>query len=67
MEENIAKKLTEDNKIGSIKYLYIVSAYSGDVLIYSTVKGKVTSSGKRISPYSVVAAGAGECRFPALF
>ncbi len=27
-----------------------MSAYSGEVLIYSTVKGKVTSSSKRISP-----------------
>jgi hypothetical protein len=25
------------------------------VLIYSTIKGKVTSSGKRLTPYSVVA------------
>lgn len=53
-QENIVRKLKEDNKVGAIKYLYIVSAYSGDVLIYSTVKGKVTSSGKRLSPYSVM-------------
>lgn len=53
-QENISKKLNEDNKVGGIKYLYVVSAYSGDVLIYSTVKGKVTSSGKRLSPYSVM-------------
>ncbi len=59
-QENIVRKLKEDNKVGSIKYLYIVSAYSGDVLIYSTVKGKVTSSGKRLSPYVVAAAGSGE-------
>lgn len=42
-----------DNEPGSIKHLYVISAYSGQVLIYSTVKGKVTSSGKRLNPYSV--------------
>jgi hypothetical protein len=30
-----------------------MSAMTGDVLIYSTVKGKVTSSGKRLTPTSV--------------
>ncbi|KKM74388.1 hypothetical protein LCGC14_1400850 [marine sediment metagenome] len=55
-QRNVKTRLTEDNKPGSIKHLYIISAYSGQVLIYSTVKGKVTSSGKRLSPYSVAAA-----------
>jgi hypothetical protein len=32
--------------------LYIISAYSGQVILYSTVKGKVTSSGKRLTPYT---------------
>lgn len=54
-QENIKKRLTTDNQPGSIKHLYVISAYSGQVLIYSTVQGKVTSSGKRLSPYSVVA------------
>lgn len=49
-QNNIINRLTEDNKPGSIKHLYVISAYSGQVLIYSTVKGKVTSSGKRLSP-----------------
>lgn len=49
-QRNVIERLKEDNKPGSIKHLYIMSAYSGDVLIYSTVKGKVTSSGKRLSP-----------------
>ncbi len=54
-QENIINRVDQDNKSGSIKHLYIVSAYSGDVIIYSTVKGKVTSSGKRLTPTSVVA------------
>lgn len=35
---------------GSIKHLYVISPYSGQVIIYSTVYGKVTSSGKRLRP-----------------
>lgn len=52
-QENIIKRLERDNEQGSIKHLYIISAYTGDVLQYSTVRGKVTSGGKRLSPKSV--------------
>lgn len=52
-QQNIIDRLKVDNSPGSIKHLYVVSAYSGQVLIYSTVKGKVTSSGKRLSPNTV--------------
>lgn len=54
-QDNVRNRLLEDNKPGAIKHLYVVSPYSGDILFYSTVKGKITSSGKRLSPYSVVA------------
>lgn len=52
-QRNIIERLKRDNEIGSIKHLYIVSAYTGDVLQYSTVKGKVTSGSKRLSPKTV--------------
>lgn len=52
---NVMQRLAEDNKPGSIKHLYIISAYSGDVILYSTVRGKVTSSGKRLTPVNVSA------------
>jgi hypothetical protein len=52
-QQNIIERLKRDNEIGSIKHLYIVSSYTGDVLQYSTVKGKVTSGGKRLSPKSI--------------
>ena len=52
-QENVKNRLMADNKPGAIKHLYVISAYSGQVIIYSTVKGKVTSSGKRLSPTSV--------------
>lgn len=52
-QRNVHDRLTLDNKPGSIKHLYIISAYSGQTIIYSTVKGKVTSSGKRLTPNTV--------------
>lgn len=52
-QRNIKERLQKDNEPGSIKHLYVISAYSGQTLIYSTVKGKVTSGGKRLTPSSV--------------
>lgn len=52
-QRNITRKNERDNDAGSIKHAYIISAYTGDVLEYSTVEGKVTSSGKRLSPKTV--------------
>lgn len=52
-QRNVRDRLVQDNKPGSIKHLYVISAYSGQVLLYSTVKGKVTSSSKRLAPSSV--------------
>ena len=48
-QRNVRKRLEADNKPGSIKHLYVISAYSGQVIIYSTVDGKVTSGGKRLT------------------
>lgn len=53
-QNNVLARYKLDNAVGSIKHLYVISAYSGQVLIYSTVKGKVTSSGKRLTPTTVV-------------
>ena len=56
-QQNISDRLLEDNKPGSVKHLYVISAYSGQVIIYSTVRGKVTSGGKRLTPTSVTGSG----------
>lgn len=48
-QENVKRRVEEDNKPGAIKHLYLISAYSGQVIFYSTVDGKVTSSGKRLT------------------
>jgi len=53
----IADRITNDNKPGAIKYLYCISPYSGQCIIYSTVAGKVTSSGKRLQPKTVIGRG----------
>ena len=54
-QRNIAERLRRDNQAGAIKHLYVISPYSGQVILYSTVKGKVTSSGKRLTPNTVTA------------
>jgi hypothetical protein len=56
-QNNIKRRIELENTPGSIKHLYIVSTETGQVLVYSTVKGKVTSSSKRLLPSSVRASG----------
>lgn len=48
-QRNIEHRYEVDNEIGAIKHLYVISAFSGQTLIYSTVDGKVTSGGKRLT------------------
>lgn len=52
-QTNIRDRLKQDNEPGALKFLYIISPMTGDVLMFSTVKGKVTSGGKRLTPLSV--------------
>lgn len=49
-QRNIKERLKQDNQPGAIKHLYIFSTASGQCILYSTVREKVTSSGKRLSP-----------------
>lgn len=62
-QRNVADRLKIDNLPGSIKHLYIISPYSGQVIMYSTVKGKVTSGGKRLTP-TAVSVGFNELGYP---
>lgn len=52
-QRNIKTRLLRDNEPGAVKHLYVISAYSGQTLIYSTVKGKVTSGSKRLTPSTI--------------
>lgn len=63
-QQNIRDRLLEDNKPGSVKHLYVISAYSGQVIIYSTVRGKPTSGGKRLTPFEVAASTNRDFGFP---
>lgn len=59
-QDNIIKRYKVDNTPGSMKHLYIISPMSGQVILYSSVEGKVTSSGKRLTPKTVVAGRYGD-------
>lgn len=48
-QRNVKEYLEEQNTPGMIRHLYVISVYSGDVILYSPVDGKVTSSGKRLT------------------
>ena len=68
-QRNVKDRLVQDNKPGAIQHLYVISAYSGQTLLYSTVRGKVTSSGKRLMPQNASiysSDGAAAFRVPAL-
>lgn len=52
-QRNVKDRLAVDNKPGSIKHLYLVSPFNGRQIFYQTVKGKITSSGKRLTPKTV--------------
>jgi hypothetical protein len=49
-QANIIDRMKADNTPGAMKHLYVISTYSGQCILYSPVRGKVTSSGKRLSP-----------------
>lgn len=62
-QRNVAKRLTVDNKPGSLKHLYVISPFTGQTLIYSTVQGKVTSGSKRLTPKTVTSSSTQEATY----
>ena len=55
-QENITRRPRTGKPAGLDQASLRDFGHVGDVLLYSTVKGKVTSSGKRLSPYTVSSA-----------
>ncbi len=53
-QSNVSKRLQQYARTGAILHLYVLSPTTGQPIIYSTVKGKVTSSGKKLSPVSTI-------------
>lgn len=56
-QRNVERKLIEENAPGNIRYFYAISSFTGDTMVSSTVDGKITSSGKRLTPTTVESAG----------
>lgn len=52
-QRNISKRLVQESDPLAIKYLYAVSPFTGDIIYYSSIVGKPTSSGKRLTPTTV--------------
>lgn len=50
---SVESKIKRENVIGGIQYVYILSAYSGEIITQSVAQGKVSSSGKRLTPAMV--------------
>lgn len=48
-QSGVKDRLINDNKPGAVKHLYVFAPRSGQILLYSTVQGKVTSGSKRIT------------------
>lgn len=55
-QAGVKDRLVNDNKAGAVKHLYVFAPHSGQILLYSTVKGKVTSSSKRITASNTIGA-----------
>ncbi len=58
-QANIVQKIQSESTHDKTWYLYIISPYSGKVILRSTTKGKITSSGRRLTPAKVEAEGGG--------
>jgi hypothetical protein len=56
---NIAQRYLHDNKPDAMKYVYVIGE-NGQVCLHYTILGKVTSSGKRLTPQTVAAYGDGQ-------
>lgn len=52
-QQNIIERVKRDSELGAIRHLYVISPHSGQVILYSTVKGKPTSGGKRLTPKTI--------------
>lgn len=53
---NIEQRLLHDNKVDALKYVYIIGP-NGQITMNFQIAGKVTSSGKRLTPRTVATFG----------
>jgi len=52
-QSNIIKKYEIDNNPATIRYIYVISPFTNKVMFKTAMKGKMTSSGKRLTPNTV--------------
>lgn len=52
-QNNIADKITTEADPDKVWHLYVISPFTGEFVLQSTVKGKITSSNKRLTPRTV--------------
>jgi hypothetical protein len=55
---NIYQRYLHDNKVDALKFVYVIGS-NGQVCMNYQILGKVTSSGKRLTPRTVAAYGSG--------
>lgn len=56
-QRNIIGKIQTENQEDKVWYLYVISPFDRQVVLRSTVVGKVTSSGKRLTPKHLAGQG----------
>lgn len=52
-QRNVRRRIQEDNKTGSVKFLYLLNATTSECVMFSMVANKITSGGKHLIPGSV--------------
>jgi hypothetical protein len=52
-QTNIMEKYRLDNDPATIRFVYLISPQTNKVMLKMTMKGKVTSSGKRLTPNTI--------------
>lgn len=62
-QQNIIDSYKVENTPGAIKHLYVISNFTGKIIRYSTVKGKVTDNAKGLQPSETTGAGVSYMKF----
>jgi len=56
-QNNIYNKIHVESDPNKVWYLYVISPFDKQIIMVSTIKGKVTSSGKRLTPKKLIGQG----------
>lgn len=56
-QANVAHKIQVEGVHNKTWYVYVISPYTGKIILRSTTVGKVTSSGRRLTPSKLIGSG----------